>query len=92
VRSIHVTRIDDQRSGGVVTSGVQSFVQSLHQQRRDLYQSTYLYLVQDREPTSHHTKSHASKNLKVIMPSLFGGVISEFVLILLNLDFDIDRS
>jgi hypothetical protein len=38
------------------------------------------------------TKSHASKNSKVIMSKLFGGVISELVLILLNLDFEIDRS
>jgi hypothetical protein len=37
-------------------------------------------------------KSHASKNLKVTMSRLLGGVISELVLILLNLDFEIDRS
>jgi hypothetical protein len=33
-----------------------------------------------------------SKNLKVTISKLLGGVISEFVLILLNLDFEIDRS
>jgi hypothetical protein len=39
------------------------------------------------------TKSHASKeNSKVTMSKLLGGVISELVLILLNLDFEIDRS
>jgi hypothetical protein len=38
------------------------------------------------------TKSHASKISKVTMSKLLGGVISESVLILLNLDFDIDRS
>jgi hypothetical protein len=38
------------------------------------------------------TKSHASKISKVTMSKLLGGVISELVLILLNLDFEIDRS
>jgi hypothetical protein len=38
------------------------------------------------------TKSHASKNSKVTMSRLLGGVISEFVLILLNLDFEIYQS
>jgi hypothetical protein len=37
-------------------------------------------------------KSHASKNLKVTMPRLLGSVISELVLIPLNLDFEIGRS
>jgi hypothetical protein len=32
------------------------------------------------------------KNSKVVMSRLLGGVISELVLILLNLDFEIDRS
>jgi hypothetical protein len=36
--------------------------------------------------------SHASKNLKVAMSRLLGGVISELVLILLKLDFEIDQS
>jgi hypothetical protein len=35
-------------------------------------------------------KSHVSKNSKVAMSMLLGGVISELVLILLNLDFEID--
>jgi hypothetical protein len=38
------------------------------------------------------TKSHASKNSKVTISKLLGGVISELVLIFLNLDFEIDRS
>jgi hypothetical protein len=54
-RSIHVAWIDNQQSGGVVTTRFQSFVQSLHHQCQDLQQSTYLYLVEDREPTPHHS-------------------------------------
>jgi hypothetical protein len=38
------------------------------------------------------TKSHVSKKSKVTLSRLLEGVISEFVLILLNLDFEIDRS
>jgi hypothetical protein len=38
------------------------------------------------------TKSHVSKISKVTMSNLLGCVISEFVLILLNNDFEIDRS
>jgi hypothetical protein len=38
------------------------------------------------------TKSHVSKNSNVTRSKLLGGVISELVLILLNLDFEIDRS
>jgi hypothetical protein len=38
------------------------------------------------------TKPHASKISKVTMSKLLGGVISELMLILLNLDFDIDES
>jgi hypothetical protein len=37
-------------------------------------------------------KSHARKFLKVTMSKLLAGVISELVLIMLNLDFEIDRS
>jgi hypothetical protein len=36
--------------------------------------------------------SHVSKNSKVTMSRLLGGVISELVLISLNLNFDVDRS
>jgi hypothetical protein len=52
-RSIRVTRIDNQRNSGVVTARVQSFVQSLHHQCRDLHQLMYLYPLKDRGPTSH---------------------------------------
>jgi hypothetical protein len=38
------------------------------------------------------TKSHASKNSKVTISRLLGGVISELVLMLLNLNFEIDWS
>jgi hypothetical protein len=38
------------------------------------------------------TKSQVTKNSKVTMSRLLGGVISELLLILLNLDFEIDRS
>jgi hypothetical protein len=38
------------------------------------------------------TKSHASKIPKVTMSKWLGGVISELVLFLLNLDFEIDWS
>jgi hypothetical protein len=40
----------------------------------------------------HNISSHASKTSKVTMSRLLGRVISELVLILLNLDFEIDRS
>jgi hypothetical protein len=46
-------RVDNQQSHGVVIAMLQSSVQSLLHQRRDLHQSTYLYIVEDREPTSH---------------------------------------
>jgi hypothetical protein len=39
-----------------------------------------------------HKISCEQKNSKVTMSRLLGGVISELVLILLNLDFKIDRS
>jgi hypothetical protein len=52
-RSIHVTQIANQRSSGIVNARVQSIVQKLHHQRRDLHQLTYLYLLEDQDPTSH---------------------------------------
>jgi hypothetical protein len=54
VRSIHVTRIDNQRSSGVVIAKVQHSIRSLHHQHRDLHQLTYLYLSEDQDATSHH--------------------------------------
>jgi hypothetical protein len=56
-RSIRVIRIDNQQNGGVVAARVQSSVQSLHHQRRDLHQLTYLYLSEDQDPTSHQELS-----------------------------------
>jgi hypothetical protein len=38
------------------------------------------------------TKPHVNKNSNVTMSRLLGGVISELVLTLLNLDFEIDQS
>jgi hypothetical protein len=47
-------RVDNQRSHGIVIARLRSSVQSLLHQCRDLHQSTYLYLTEDREPTTHH--------------------------------------
>jgi hypothetical protein len=49
-RSIPISWIDNQWSSGVVTASVQSSVQSLHHQHRDLHQLTYLYVLEDRDP------------------------------------------
>jgi hypothetical protein len=49
--------VGNQRSRGVVIARLRSSVQSLLHQRRDLYQSTYLYLSEDQEPTSHQVVS-----------------------------------
>jgi hypothetical protein len=49
--------VGNQQSRGVVIARLQSSIQSLLHQHRDLYQSTYLYLLEDREPTSHHCLS-----------------------------------
>jgi hypothetical protein len=46
--------VDKQWTHGVVIASLRSSVQSLLHQRRDLLQSTYPYLAEDREPTSHH--------------------------------------
>jgi hypothetical protein len=45
--------VGNQRSCGVVIARLWSSVRSLHDQHRDLHQSTYLNLMEDREPTSH---------------------------------------
>jgi hypothetical protein len=45
--------VGNQRSRGVLIARLRSSVRSLLHQRRDLHQSTYLYLSKDREPTSH---------------------------------------
>jgi hypothetical protein len=45
--------VGNQWSHYVVIVGLRSSVRSLLHQRLDLYQSTYLYLTEDREPISH---------------------------------------
>jgi hypothetical protein len=52
--SICVKQIDNQWSSGVVTARVRHSIQSLHHQHRRLHKSTYLYLLEDRDSTSHH--------------------------------------
>jgi hypothetical protein len=47
------TRVGNQRSHGVVIATLWSSIQSLPHQHRDLHQSTYLNIAEDREPTSH---------------------------------------
>jgi hypothetical protein len=48
-------RVGNQRSRGVVTARVQTnTVQSLHHQHRDLHQSTYPYLSEDRDSSYYH--------------------------------------
>jgi hypothetical protein len=42
------TRVDNQWGCGVVIAMLRSSVQSHLYQRRDLHQSTYLYLTEDR--------------------------------------------
>jgi hypothetical protein len=49
--------VDNQRSRGVVIARLRSSVQSLLHQHRDLLQSTYPYLAEYREPTSHQVVS-----------------------------------
>jgi hypothetical protein len=51
------TRVGNQWSRGVVIARLRSSVWSLPHQRRDLHQSTYLYLSKDLEPTSHQVVS-----------------------------------
>jgi hypothetical protein len=46
--------VDNQQSCGVVIARLRSSVQSLLHHCRDLLQSTYSYLMEDREPTSYH--------------------------------------
>jgi hypothetical protein len=50
-------RVGNQWSCGVVMARIRSSVQSLLHQHQDLRQSTYLYLVEDREPTPHQVVS-----------------------------------
>jgi hypothetical protein len=73
-----IAQIDNQRISRVVTARVQSYVQSCHHQHRDLHQSSYLYLSEDRDPTSHQVVSdfrlpvryyHVSFSLVVVFHS-----------------------
>jgi hypothetical protein len=57
VRSIGVAWIDNQWSSGVVTARVRRSIRGLHHQRRDLHQSTYLYLSEDRHSTPHQDQT-----------------------------------
>jgi hypothetical protein len=50
-------RVGNQQSCGVVIARLQLSVRSLLHQCRDLHQSTYIYLTEDREPTSHQVVS-----------------------------------
>jgi hypothetical protein len=48
-------RVGNQRSCGVVTARVRTnAVRSLRHQRRDLHQSTYPYLSEDRDSSYYH--------------------------------------
>jgi hypothetical protein len=52
------TRVGNQRSCGVVTAQVRTdAVRSLHHQRRDLHQSTYPYLLEDRDSSYYQVIS-----------------------------------
>jgi hypothetical protein len=51
------TRFGNQWSRGVVIVRLRSSVRSLFHQCRGLHQLTYLYLVEDQEPTSHQVVS-----------------------------------
>jgi hypothetical protein len=49
--------VDNQWSRGVVIARLQSSVRSLLHQYQDFHQSTYFYLAEDRELTSHQVVS-----------------------------------
>jgi hypothetical protein len=59
--------VGNQRSRGVVTARVLTdVIQSLHHQRRDLHQSTYPYLSEDRDSFYYHMLWDVlKKNLKM---------------------------
>jgi hypothetical protein len=49
-------RVGNQRGRGVVTVRIRTdAVRSLHHQHRDLYQSTYPYLSEDRDSSYYHS-------------------------------------
>jgi hypothetical protein len=53
--------VGNQQSRGVVITRLQSSVQSLLHQRRDLHQSTYLYLTKDQKPTPYQRRQGSGK-------------------------------
>jgi hypothetical protein len=62
-----VRSVDNQRNHGVVIARLRSSVQSLLHQCQDLHQSTYLYLTEDQEPTTHHPVfARANQNMAMI--------------------------
>jgi hypothetical protein len=61
-------RVGNQRSRGVVIVRLQSSLQSLLHQRRDLHQSTYLYLTEDQKPISHQPASSSMRHCMVLPP------------------------
>jgi hypothetical protein len=61
-------RVGNQRSRGVVIVRLQSSLQSLLHQRRDLHQSAYLYLTEDQKPISHQPASSSMRHCMVLPP------------------------
>jgi hypothetical protein len=62
-------RVDNQRSRGVVIARLRSSVWSLFHPRLDLHQSTFLYLAEDREPTSHQVVSDFRLSMRYYLVS-----------------------
>jgi hypothetical protein len=63
------TLVGNQQSR-VVIARLRSSVQSLLHQRRDLHQSTYLYLSEDQEPTSPELNNTIEKMTHIALTSL----------------------
>jgi hypothetical protein len=58
-------RVGNQRSCGVLTARVQTdAVRSLHHQRRDLHQSTYPYISEDRDSAYYQVVSDFGFSLR----------------------------
>jgi hypothetical protein len=63
-------RVGNQRSRGVVTARVQTdAVRSLRHQRRDLHQSTYTYLSEDRDSSYYQVVSDFGFSMRYICVS-----------------------
>jgi hypothetical protein len=71
-------RVGNQWSCGVVTARIRTdVVRSLHHQRRDLHQSTYPYLSEDRGDSSYYQRRREGKLPKGGAGSLSsGGAVS----------------